>query len=190
MKFKIIVIFLLIIINHPDYAQKAKIDYIPSEAPQNLLWMDFFLPGYGMYSQKEYLWGTVYAVSKAGLIYLNILTWNRYAYYDSIADSAERINNREPGTLYFEHPDISEKYQSAEEYRSKSDQFFLFFIYSVVLQGAIHAVSYLHSKHLWYKKHKKPRYRFSDNAVKYADPFLNIGNNKLRFGFNYRFGQQ
>lgn len=186
---KAVFFFLFLTAYSFSFAQTWETEYQKSSVKPNNLWLDFFIPGYGMFSQKEYFWGSIYAISKISVFYLSIFSWNRYSYYDSIGNASERIDSTEPGTLLFRDPNNPEKYLSAEEYRSKSDQYFLFFIYSVILEGALHVVSYYHSKSLWNQKnrYKRAHYRLSHTQKVNIKPFLKLGKDNARFGVHYRF---
>ncbi len=154
----------LLFLTGTAWPQKIRTEfYTPETYARHELWPDFLVPGYGMWMQKEYAWGGFYSISKLGLWYMIAYTYNQYRFYDSVAGAAYTAQSGQPGILYFEHPRKSGSFYSVQDYRNKSDYFFLFLIYSVLAQTSLHIISYYHSQSLWELKNRKnqPMYRFS-----------------------------
>lgn len=111
----------------------------------NPAYLDLLVPGYGMFSQREYVWGSVYASLKITGGVLIFFAVKNYAYWNSAWVSARNRQAREPDPLLFSDPRNNGDYLTAQEIQNKSDAAFLNIIYASLFEAAFYAVSFWHS---------------------------------------------
>lgn len=125
--------------------------FIEPEKKEILLpvFLDLVIPGYGTFSQKQYLWAGLYAGLKISGMYLIYFTYQNYIYRDSLAKAAEARQAKEYDRLLFQHP--RGDFLTAQQMRNEAQTAYTLFLYAVLAQGILYSISALHTYQLHYE---------------------------------------
>ncbi|MCS6983735.1 MAG: hypothetical protein NZM25_01235 [Leptospiraceae bacterium] len=123
-----------------------------TEPPKEELWipviMDIALPGYGAFSQKEYLWGGLYLAAKLSGFYFLYISYHTYRYRDSLARAAELRQSEEYDRLFFLDP--AGNFKTAQDLRNEAQSSYTLFLYAILWEVLIYSISAYHTYRLYY----------------------------------------